>query len=167
MEVIASPKVRPAGWHAFNIARIEAGTPVYLIDFGPDSLPAETGVLLDRVNFKKGCYLGQEIVARMNARGHPKQQLVGIRFEVDEAMRDPQTGLPPQPVTGTVLSLAGGGAEVGVVTSATLAPMLSSSPIAFAQAKWDHIAPGTKVECRTDRGTIAGAIQDGLKFWRK
>ncbi|QYU66872.1 hypothetical protein J4558_18175 [Leptolyngbya sp. 15MV] len=60
-------RLRPAGWHAYNIARIEAGTPLYNIDFGPDSLPHETGdhVLHDRVSFTKGCYLGQEIVARM------------------------------------------------------------------------------------------------------
>src|SRR5678815_1620503 len=75
-------RLRPAGWHAFNIARIEAGRPLYNIDFGPDSLPHETGVLSDRVNFKKGCYLGQEIVARMESRGHSKRTLVGIRREV-------------------------------------------------------------------------------------
>ncbi|CAN5682259.1 hypothetical protein BH11PLA1_BH11PLA1_20580 [soil metagenome] len=72
--------LRPIGFAAYNIARIEAGVPMYLLDFGPDSLPGETGVLADRVSFKKGCYLGQEIVARMNALGHPKQRVVGVRI---------------------------------------------------------------------------------------
>jgi len=91
-------RLRPAGWHAFNIARIEAGTPLYNIDFGVESQPGETGVLNDRVSFKKGCYPGQEIVARIAHRGHPKQGLVAIKFErvpLDEP------GASRQPVTGT------------------------------------------------------------------
>src|SRR5439155_2357027 len=68
----AQVRLRPAGWHAFNIARIEAGTPLYNIDFGPESLPAESGVLLGRVSFTKGRYFGQEVVARMQSRGHSK-----------------------------------------------------------------------------------------------
>src|SRR6185436_21150893 len=70
---------RRIGWHAYNIARLEAGWPIFNIDFGPDSLPHETGVLNDRVSFKKGCYLGQEVVARMQSLGHPKQRLVGLK----------------------------------------------------------------------------------------
>ena len=136
-EAAARPaRLRPIGWHAYNIARIEAGTPVYLIDFGPDSLPAQSGVLHDRVNFKKGCYLGQEIVARMHSRGHSKSQLIAIRFEPEESSRDPETGLPPQPVTGAAVLLAAAEPmEIGTITSSTLAPMLSSSPIAFAHLK--------------------------------
>ncbi|MFG0260551.1 MAG: YgfZ/GcvT domain-containing protein, partial [Phycisphaerales bacterium JB041] len=62
-------RLRPAGWHACNIARIESGTPLYFLDFDEQTLPHETGVLRDRVSFTKGCYLGQEVVARMEARG--------------------------------------------------------------------------------------------------
>ncbi len=93
-------RLRPAGWHAFNIARLEAGTPLYNLDFGVESLPAESGVLHDRVSFSKGCYLGQEIVARMHARQQLKQQLVAVKFE---PVTDAATGVPAQPVTGTML----------------------------------------------------------------
>ena len=66
---------RPIGWHAYNTARIEAGTPLFHIDFGPDSLPAETGpaAFAQAVSMTKGCYQGQEIVARMHNLGHPKR----------------------------------------------------------------------------------------------
>ncbi len=62
-------QVRPAGWAVFNTARIEAGRPLFGIDFDDTVLPAETGQLERAVSFTKGCYLGQEIVARMHARG--------------------------------------------------------------------------------------------------
>jgi folate-binding protein YgfZ len=136
--------LRPAGWHAFNIARIEAGSPLYYIDFGPDSLPAETGVLEDRVSFKKGCYLGQEVVARMHSRGHSKQVLVGVDFDT---VPDPTTGFPLQPLGGTPVHLAtpvtGKDEPVGMVTSSTLSPMNGSRPVALVQLKQAHIAPGT------------------------
>lgn len=79
----SSLRGRPIGWLAFNTARIEAGSPAFHVDFGPDSLPAETGLVSQAVSFKKGCYLGQEIVARMQNLGHPKKVLVGLRFEDD------------------------------------------------------------------------------------
>ena len=67
------------GWGgAFNIARIEAGTPLFHVDYGPDNLPHETGVIATRTSFRKGCYLGQEVVARMESLGKPKQRLVGV-----------------------------------------------------------------------------------------
>ncbi len=87
-------RARRIGWHALNIARIEAGTPIYNIDFGPSTLPHETGdILRDRVSFTKGCYLGQEIVARMDALGNPKQKLVGMKIEDPEGAAK---GEPPR-----------------------------------------------------------------------
>ncbi len=157
-------KMRPAGWHAFNIARIEAGTPLYNIDFGPESLPAETGVIDDRVSFTKGCYLGQEIVARMHSRGHPKQVLVAIKFETKP---DPSTGLPKQPVTGTQLVPSGSAEVIGQITSSTLAPMLGSTPIAFAQVKHGHHTPGTVLAANLDGDPVKGVIQPNLIFFRR
>ncbi|MCB9840639.1 MAG: aminomethyl transferase family protein [Phycisphaeraceae bacterium] len=173
-------RLRPAGWFAYNIARIEAGTPLFKIDFGPDNLPAETGVLNDRVNFKKGCYLGQEVVARMHARGHPKQQLVALRF--DDDLPPGPDGLPPLPVQGDrVFAAASASAPtetpdgstptppaepkpIGSITSSTFSPMLGRIPIAFAMLAWAHIAPGTRVEVETDNRRIGGVVQDGLRF---
>ena len=73
-------RIRPIGWYAFNIARIEAGTPLMNVDFGPPHLPHETGLLRQRVSFSTGCYPGQEVVARMENLGKPKQSLSGLRM---------------------------------------------------------------------------------------
>ena len=195
--VNAPPLVRPIGFAAWNIARLEAGTPVYYLDFGPDSLPGETGVLDDRVSFTKGCYLGQEIVARMNALGHPRRRVVAIRISdpgavVDAASealtreigaeareipmaRFPGTGAAvyaepsvaaapgavPVPTTAPAPVVA---APVGAITSSTLAPLLSRSPIALAMVAWASSQPNTRVLVDCDGAMLPGVIQEKLTF---
>jgi folate-binding protein YgfZ len=157
-------RLRPAGWHAYNIARIEAGTPLYNIDFGPNSLPAETGVLDDRVSFKKGCYLGQEVVARMHSRGHSKQVLVGIKFDVvkspDDFALQPGEGAELFPLVDD----KPGPEPVGAITSSTISPMLGSAAIAFAQVKQSQQAAGTVLATTVDGVTINGTTQPSLAF---
>jgi folate-binding protein YgfZ len=157
---------RRIGWHALNIARIEAGTPMYMLDFGPDSLPHECGdeVLNDRVSFKKGCYLGQEIVARMQSLGHPKQKLVAIRMEADAAAGG--ANQEPQAVTGTPLveADAPGAGVVGAVTSSCLSPMLSQAPIAIAMVKYTHSKPQQHLWAQLDGGRMKAAVQEGMRF---
>jgi folate-binding protein YgfZ len=133
-------RMRPVGWFALNIARIEAGTPLYGIDFGPENLPHETGVLSDRLSFTKGCYLGQEIVARIESQGKPKQTLVGLRPTRDLL---PIAGSPVY--APAEADARGSGPQVGMVTSSTLGPMLGSVPIAFAMVKASHAEPGATV----------------------
>lgn len=151
------------GWHAFNIARIEAGTPLYNIDFGPESLPAETGVLNDRVSFTKGCYLGQEIVARMHSRGHPKQCLVALRLDrvIDQATGEPSLPSGGAPVLDAV------GTPIGAVTSSAVAPMLGAAPVCFAQVKWEQSKPGTQVSVQTESALVKGVAQESLAFWKR
>jgi folate-binding protein YgfZ len=160
-------RLRPAGWHAYNIARIEAGRPLYNIDFGPDSLPHESGVLHDRVSFKKGCYLGQEIVARMESRGHSKRALVGVKCRVPDPSAPPERR--PQPVTGAQVWRADApeGDAVGVVTSSTLSPMLGSVPVCFAAVKPGSNAPGAELLVATEEGRLSAAVQRGLVFWKR
>lgn len=147
---------RRIGWHALNIARIEVGQGLFLIDFGTDSLPHECGdaILADRVSFKKGCYLGQEIVARMQSLGHPKQKLVGLR--VTGASLD---GV--QAVTGTpiVEADAPGAPVVGAVTSSCLSPLLSQAGIALAMVKFCHSRPGTPLWLQLDGCRLAATTQ--------
>jgi tRNA-modifying protein YgfZ len=153
-------RLRQAGWHAFNIARIEAGWPIFNMDFGPDSLPAETGVLDDRVSFRKGCYLGQEVVARMHALGHPKQTLVALRLDL-ESPTDAQ-----QPTTGAhVLDKADTEKPVGAVTSSTRSPMLGDAVCCFAQVKWKHSQPDTALILDTAAGHVPARVQPQLRFW--
>lgn len=117
---------RPIGWDAFNMARIEGGTPLFRVDFGTDSLPHETGVLASHVSFTKGCYLGQEIVARMQSLGAPKQQVVRFRSAPG---RLPIAGAP---LTRPGESLA---TPIGAVTSSIASPMLGGAAIGFATVR--------------------------------
>ncbi len=162
------PTARPIGWHAFNMARIEAGMPLYNLDFGSRNLPHETGVLRDRVSFTKGCYLGQEVVARMQALGHPKQQLVALRFnnETDPNLPQPVTGArlfatddthPPQDETSAK--------AVGQITSSAISPMLASVPICFAMVRHANTSPGTTLWVETHDTFIEATVQPGLVFY--
>ncbi len=151
-------RLRQGGWHAFNIARIEAGTPYYNIDFGPDSLPAETGVQRDRVSFTKGCYLGQEVVARLDALGKPKKQLVALRIDGASDDHQPTTGAP-------IFAQADDAKPIGAVTSSTRSPMLSDAIIALAQVKHEHTKAGTQLTVTTDAGPTTATVQDTLRFW--
>jgi folate-binding protein YgfZ len=153
-------RARPVGWHAINVARIEAGTPLFGIDFGPENLPHETGLLHRRVSFTKGCYLGQEIVARIESQGRPKQRLVGLRPARDLL---PVAGAPVYGRDET--SPAGLGDPVGAVTSSTLAPMLGSVPVAFAMVRSDHAEPGTTVVVSAEGEHGEAAVCD-LRFYQ-
>ncbi|MBX3381809.1 MAG: aminomethyltransferase family protein [Phycisphaeraceae bacterium] len=172
-ELSAAVRLRPGGWHAFNIARIEAGTPLYYIDFGPNSLPAETGVVDDRVSFTKGCYLGQEVVARMHSRGHSKRKLVALLADASAAqppsdpndISDPYLAGMPQPVSGAqVLQLEGEIAEsVGVITSSTLSPMNGATAVCFAAIKNDLALPGAQFRIPAENEMLAMTVQPALR----
>lgn len=147
---------RPAGWFATNTARLEAGTPYFRIDFGPTNLPHESGALGSRVSFTKGCYPGQEVVARMEHLGRPKRKLVGLRIEGD---------LLPVADAQVFAFVEGGsiGEQVGVVTSSGLAPMLGAVPVAFAMLDSSSYAEGTRVLVNAE-GSQAPAVVAPLSF---
>jgi folate-binding protein YgfZ len=161
-------RLRRAGWLALNVARIEAGTPLFNLDFGPSNLPAETGVLRDRVSFKKGCYLGQEVVARMDALGKPKQVLVGLRLDPPA---DPASPTPQPAHAARVFELGAPGTpgdEVGAVTSSTLSPMLGGAAIGFAQVKTkvgEH--EGARVLVEAEGALRPATVQARLPFWAR
>jgi folate-binding protein YgfZ len=92
---------------AYETARIEAGIPRFGADITPDNFPGETGVLDRAVSFEKGCYPGQETVARMHYRGHPNKRLYRLAVE------------GPSPVPGT--GIFQGEKQVGRLTS--IAPL--------------------------------------------
>ncbi len=104
----AAPGPRPVGHRALERLRIEAGRPLFGRDFGGDNFPQETGLEEEAVSYTKGCYLGQEVVARIHYRGGVNRHLRGLVF----AEEDPPTAeLVGQPVLSQ-------GREAGVVTSA-------------------------------------------------
>src|SRR4051794_13162125 len=67
----------PDGW---EVARIEAGIPVFGREFDEDSMPAEAGLVERAISFTKGCYPGQEPVARLHYRGHANRGLRGVEL---------------------------------------------------------------------------------------
>ncbi len=106
----------PVGIHAYETARIEVGTPRFGPDITPENFPAEAGILERAVSFAKGCYPGQETVARMHYRGHPNRALYRLAVEgppphpdVPILQNDKQVGritsVAPLPVDGKTLAL--------------------------------------------------------------
>lgn len=164
LEAGGGDAVQPAGWHAYNIARIEAGWALHLIDFGPESLAHETGVLHDRVSFKKGCYLGQEVVARMDALGHPKQTLAALLIDPGAS---PEENAARQPEAGGAVLAETGEDSVGAVTSSALSPALGDAPVCFAQVRFKHSAPGTRLRVSAPAGLVSATVREGLAFWRR
>lgn len=78
-ELRASAGVVPAGYGAVERVRVLAGVPAFGRDFGPENFPQETGLEEQAVSYTKGCYLGQEIIARIHYRGkanHVARRLV-------------------------------------------------------------------------------------------
>ena len=160
---------RPArriGWHAFNVARIEAGTPLFNLDYGPTNLPHETGdeVVKSRVSFTKGCYLGQEVVARMHALGHAKQRLLALDLET-------ATAAASQPVTGSLVFSAADDSQppVGAVTSSAISPMLGGRTVCFAMVKYAHSAAETAlyVQPNADTLPLPAKVRKNLRFWSR
>lgn len=119
---------------ARNILRIEAGTLRYGHDVDARSVIAETPLEEDAVSYDKGCYLGQEVVARLKSYGSPRFVLMGLVFE------DRDTQLPP---AGTEICMDG--KKVGVLRSGVFSPTLGHC-IALASLDRDHRVPGGILE---------------------
>lgn len=124
---------RPVGAAALERLRVEAGLARFGADFGPQSFPQETGAEADAVSYTKGCYLGQEVVARIHYRGGVQKALCGLLF--DAAV--------PEPAPGTPLLLEG--REAGTVGSAIPASALGR-PLGLAILHRRAAAPGTLLE---------------------
>lgn len=84
-------EVMPVGWNAFDSLRLEQGVPRFGVDFGPDCFPQETGLEEEAVRYEKGCYLGQEIVARIHYRGQANRVMTRVGIEAGEM---PAVGAP-------------------------------------------------------------------------
>jgi len=90
----------------WEIARVEAGQPRYLREFDTESMPAEAGVVDRAISFTKGCYPGQEPVARLFYRGHANRGVRGLRLAaaVEQGAEVTLDGRAVGRVTSPVLS---------------------------------------------------------------
>jgi tRNA-modifying protein YgfZ len=112
-----APAGTPLGEDEAEILRVEAGRPLYGKDMGEDRLPIEAGID-DAVSFTKGCYLGQEVIARATNLGHINKKLVGLKLE-SPALAGARLSAPSRPdagvVTSTVISQKFGPIALGYV----------------------------------------------------
>ena len=109
---------------AVETARIEMGTPIFGQDVTGDNLPQEVDRNDRAISFTKGCYLGQETVARIDAMGHVNQKLRGLRLAGDT--------VPPG---GSQIEVDG--KAVARITSSCHSPRLSA-PLALAYVRRGH-----------------------------
>lgn len=132
--------IAPVGEEAVETLRIEAGIPKYGVDMDETTIPLECGLESSHISHTKGCYVGQEIIARIVARGHTNRALGGLVLDGSQL---PRKGDKVFPTEGEA------DREVGWVTSATHSPLLGRG-IALAYLRHEYRAPGTRV--RIDRG---------------
>ena len=130
-ELLAAAGVVPVGAEALEAVRVEEGVTRFGRDFGADNFPQETGCAEGAVSYSKGCYLGQEVVARIHYRGGVQKLPRGLLFEGD----------PPHPGA----RLRHGDRDVGAATSIVASPTLGR-PAGLAILHRLGAEPGTRLE---------------------
>jgi folate-binding protein YgfZ len=124
----------------WNTVRVESNWPLWGVDFDESNLPQEVSRDEAAISFRKGCYLGQETVARIDALGHVNKQLAAIRFEGDAV-----------PEVGT--ELLQGEQVVGRVTSSCWSPR-AAKPQAIAMVKRGANVAGSSLAWSGGVGTV-------------
>jgi folate-binding protein YgfZ len=140
----------PAGPEAFEIARIEAGRPEWGIDMDESTLPQEANLdELHAISYTKGCYTGQETVARVHFRGHVNRHLRGLRFDAATI-----------PLRGVELVDDATGRVVGDVRSVAVSPRLGGIGIGMVRRE---IGPGATLAAH-GAGTVTPVTVNTLPF---
>ncbi|MGH9841003.1 MAG: YgfZ/GcvT domain-containing protein [Blastocatellia bacterium] len=141
---------REVSLEAFEIARIEAGVPREGVDAGENYIVLESN-LESAVSYTKGCYLGQEVIARIHWRGQPAKRLRGLLVESDE---------PPQ--TGTEV-WAEDGKKIGEITSSAHSFALERN-IALGYVHRYYLDPGTRFILKQGDAEVGRAELADLPF---
>ena len=118
----------------YETLRIEHGVPKYGVDMDETTIVPELG-LPGMISYTKGCYIGQEIIARIHFRGHVAKQLTGLVAE------------SPASAGGFLLGAelaSADGKNAGRITSVTYSPKLDKT-IAFAYVRYDYLEEGTQL----------------------
>lgn len=139
----------PVGRAAIETLRIEAGIPVYGTDMDEETIPIEAGIW-NALSFEKGCYVGQEVVARIKWRGHVNRHLSGLVLSGE---------IIPRKGSG----IFSGEKKIGFVTSAVLSPAMAE-PIALGYVRREYIEPGTSVLIKLPDDSLGEARVTPLPF---
>lgn len=121
--------LREAGFEALEILRVEAGVPRYAADMDDKTIPLEAN-LEHALHYKKGCYIGQEVIARATFRGHMNRKLMGLALQ--------------SPPSAPRAELRVGDRRVGWITSVVQSPQRGL--IALGYVHRDFLSPGTQLE---------------------
>ncbi len=132
---------RVASRLAWEILRVESGLPVHGIDFSEANLAQEAGQDARALSFDKGCYTGQEVVARIHFRGHVNRILRGIRL--------PESSLRP----GTTLYL--GGRPCVTLTSVVQSPRFGTIALGLTRTE---AAPGSLLSVERGGDPLAEVV---------
>ncbi|MBC8873654.1 MAG: folate-binding protein YgfZ [Planctomycetes bacterium] len=130
----------PCSAEALEIVRVESRSPSYGRDITDENFPQEVGRDDQAISFTKGCYLGQETVARIDARGHVNRFLVGVKADAARALEPGE-------------ELASAGRTVGRITSAVWSPRFKA-PLALAYVRRGHHLQGGSLELIRDRSKV-------------
>jgi len=134
----------PAGRRALEIVRIEQGRPCYGVDFDEESLPVEAGLQYEAISYTKGCYPGQEVMARIQTYGHVNKALCGFLVE--------GTTVPKK--NDPVFQ---GDKALGWITGGTMSPRLNKV-IAMGYWRSQEAPVGASVEVMSDHVRVAATI---------
>ena len=115
-----------------------------------ETIPIEAN-LEAAISYTKGCYIGQEVIARIQARGHVNRKLVGLLLQGEGLPEHGAKIVSPQ-------------REVGWITSATFSPARQQN-IALGYVRREVLAPGTSLEVHT-QGTTLQATVEALPFYK-
>ena len=136
LSVVRSAGGQACGWQALETVRIEAGIPRFGADMDETNLPLECGIEGRAVSYRKGCYIGQEIINRVHSFGRVTKELRGLLLAAD------LVSLP-----GKGDRLWHEGRDAGYITSAIRSPWLNAN-VALGYVRTEANRPGTLLTLR-------------------
>lgn len=142
--LIEASGLKPIGMETMEVLRMEAGIPAPGREIGEENFPQEMAREKQAVSFNKGCYIGQETVARLDTYGHINWILRGLIVDGDEP---PQVGTPVQV----------GDASIGTISSSGFSFRLGK-PVALAVLRYQQSQPGTHVTLGTEGSSGISAV---------
>lgn len=140
----------------FELLRIENGTPIAPNELNEKHNPLETPMASSAVSFTKGCYIGQEVIARLDAQQKVQRHLMGLKFEgaipaIGDCIIDP-----------SISEAAPLGNEIGEITSTAESPRFGAIGLGYVRGKYAN--PGTRLSVKAQNGDIIAATLVTVPF---